>query len=325
MHPHRIDTHHHILPPKYLSEERERIFASAPSYEGTMQAWTPSVALDIMDRDGVATAVTSISAPGIWFGDRNKTRKLARDCNDYAAQMARDHKGRFGVFAVLPFPDVDGCLREIEYALDTLKVDGMGLMTSFGDQWPGDTAFAPVWDELNRRKAVVYFHPMCPGCCTDLLPGIAPAMMEFPFDTTRAIASLLFSGTFSRCPDIRFIFSHGGGTLVALAPRMAAIAERRPHLSDKLPNGAMHEFGRLYYDLVNAADPMVFESIRKIAGIPHLLYGSDFPFWDPAVTTNNIAKLNLSPADLRAIERDNALRLLPNLPIEVPSVRTAAR
>ena len=121
-----------------------------------------------MDRDGIATAVTSISAPGIWFGNPEQTRRIARECNEFAAQMARDHTGRFGLFAVLPIPDIDGCMKEIEFAFDVLKADGIGLVTSFGTRWPGDPAIAPVFDELNRRKAVVYFHPTVPDCCTGL-------------------------------------------------------------------------------------------------------------------------------------------------------------
>jgi predicted TIM-barrel fold metal-dependent hydrolase len=319
LHPHRIDTHHHILPPKYFAEERERVLAAAAAGSWpVMRQWTPQMAVDVMDRDGVATAVTSISAPGIWFGDPAQTRRLARECNDYAAGMGRDHNGRFGLFAVLPIPDIDGCLREIEYVFDVLKADGIGLVTSFSNKSPGDPAFAPVFDELNRRKAVVYFHPTVPDCCTGLVPGIGGAMVEFPFDTTRAIISLLFGGTFARCPDIRFIFSHAGGTLPALAPRIAMQAARRKDLAAHAPHGAMHEFRKLYYDIVSAADPLPFNAIRAIAGTAHLLYGSDFPFWDPHVTSDYLAKLDLTAAELRAIERDNALGLLPGLGRKAP-------
>jgi predicted TIM-barrel fold metal-dependent hydrolase len=146
-------------------------------------------------------------------------------------------------------------------------------------------------------------------------------MVEFPFDTVRAIISLLFSGTFSRCGNIRWIFSHAGGVLTSLAPRIAMQAARRPDLAPLVPRGAMHEFGKLYYDIVSAAHPLPFNAIREIAGISHLLYGSDYPFWEPKVTSDNIAKLNLSPEDLCAIERGNALRLLPGLQPEELAAR----
>jgi predicted TIM-barrel fold metal-dependent hydrolase len=308
--PHRIDTHHHIIPPKYLARNRAQVLEMAHVHAPKVLGWTPEVALEAMDRCGV---VTSISSPGAWFGDDMAGREIARDCNEFAARMAADHKGRFGVFAALPLPDVEGSLREIEYAFDVLKADGVGLMTNYGDTWPGNAKYAPVFDELNRRKAVAYFHPTAPGFCTGLLPEIPPPMVEFPFDTTRAILTLLFSGTFTRCPDVRFIFSHAGGALPMLAHRIAAVAATRKELAEQMPKGAMHEFGRLFYDVVNASNPISFNAIRQLAGIPQLLYGSDFPFWSPQLTVDALAKLGLTPGEMRAVERDNALRLLPRL------------
>jgi len=308
---HRIDTHHHIVPPHYFAAERERILGAAMGRNEGLPGWTPRKAIDAMDSGGIATAVTSISTPGVWFGDSPAARRLARECNEYAAWMARDYKGRFGVFAALPFPDVEGSLREIEYAMDVLKADGIGLMTNYGDVWPGDPRFAPIFDELNRRKAVVYFHPTAAKCCTNLIPGVTPAVIEFAFDTTRAIVSLLFSGTLARCPDIRFIFSHGGGTLPMLAGRIAATSRTRKDLPTVAPNGVMHEFKKLYYDTVSVFDPTGFNALRQLAGISRLLFGSDFPYWSPEANIAALGAQDLAPADLRAIERDNALALLP--------------
>jgi predicted TIM-barrel fold metal-dependent hydrolase len=309
---HRIDIHHHILPPFYLQEVGKEIRATAPGFPQLFD-WTPEKTLADMDTHSVATAVLSMSTPGIWFGDRDQARSLARRCNEYAVKMRADHPGRFGLFAALPLPDVEGSLLEIDYALGTLKADGIGLLTSYGNSWLGDEAYAPVFDELNRRKAVAYFHPTAPGFCTGLLPEIPPPMVEFPFDTTRAILTLLFSGTFTRCPDVRFIFSHAGGALPMLAHRIAAVAATRKELAEQMPKGAMHEFGRLFYDVVNASNPISFNAIRQLAGISQLLYGSDFPFWSPQLTADALAKLGLTPGEMRAVERDNALRLLPRL------------
>jgi 6-methylsalicylate decarboxylase len=310
--PHRIDTHHHILPPAYVAEERDRILATAAMVPPSFAEWTPQKALDEMDKNGVATAIASISTPGVYFGDRAQGRRLARYCNEYGARMASDYKGRFGMFAAIPLPDIEGSLREIEYALDTLKLDGVGLMTSYGDKWPGDTDFAPVFDELNRRKSVVYFHPTMAVCCP-VIPDLAPALIEFPTDTTRCIISLLFSGTISRCADLRFIFSHGGGTLPMLVMRLAGSLNRptMTHVAARVPKGAMHELQKLYYDTASVASAPVLEFLLKLIPASQLLFGSDFPYWPIAFFADGLHKAGLKEGDLAAIERGNALRLFP--------------
>ena len=311
--PHRIDTHHHIVPPKYFAAEREKILGAAIGRDQGVIDWTPARALEAMDSGGVATAVTSISAPGAWFGKVQDSRRITRDCNEYAAGMTRDYKGRFGVFATLALPDIEGSLREIEYAFDVLKVDGIGLVTNYDAIWPGDARFAPIWDELNRRKAVVYFHPTCAACCQNLIPQVTMAVVEFAFDTTRAIVSLLFSGTFARCPDIRFIFSHGGGTLPMLFGRIAATARNRSDLASVAPNGVMHEIKKLYLDTVSVFDPVSFNALKQMTPLSQLLFGTDYPYWTTDVNVSALAAQTLTPAELRAIERDNALALLPQL------------
>ena len=242
------------------------------------------------------------------------SRDFARECNEAAAELQRDYKGRFGHFAALPLPDTEGCLREIEHALDELNADGFALTTNYVDKYPGDDAFAAVFDELNRRKAVVYFHPTAASFAFNVIPNIPPPTIEFPFDTTRAITSLLFGGTFHRCPNIRWIFSHGGGALPILASRLVGLAKNRPELSARVPNGVMHEFSKLYVDVVGVTTPGALRAVLDIVPMSHLLYGSDFPFWDPDTTIKGLAGLKLSAADLQAIERDNALKLLPKLP-----------
>lgn len=221
--PQLIDVYHHIFPPAFLVAARDA-FSAPASRARLVSEWTAQKALAQMDDNGVATAIVSITNPGIWFGDVQAARSLARNCNEYAAQLVRDYPGRFGFFAAVPLPDTEGSLREIGYALDTLKADGIGLMTSYGDKWPGDVAYARVFDELNRRKAVVYFHPTAPNCCQNLVADVPGALTEFPHDTTRAITSLLYSGSFARFRDIPFIFSHAGGTIPMLAGRIAQTA-----------------------------------------------------------------------------------------------------
>jgi 6-methylsalicylate decarboxylase len=186
----------------------------------------PSGAIEKMDQAGVGTAINSISTPGVWFDDGNAARIRARECNDFGARLMRDYPGRFGMFAAIPLPDTDGSLREIEYALDVLKLDGVGVLTSYTGKLLGDPLFSPVFDELNRRKAVVFVHPTS-SCCDNPIPGVDTALIEFPMDTTRTITSLLISGAFARYSNIRFIFSHGGGMLIPVANRIVAAAA--PH------------------------------------------------------------------------------------------------
>jgi len=309
-----IDVHHHILPPVYLAEARDRLIAQQQGYlPARILNWSPQNALAEMDQNGVATSIVSISTPGIWFGDARSARTLARKCNEYAAQLAKDYPGRFGFFASVPLPDTEGSLMEIVYALDVLKADGIILLTSYGDKWPGDPAYMPVFDELNRRKALVYFHPAAPNCCRNLIPNVPPVFTEVPQDTTRAITSLLFSGSFARFRSTRFIFSHAGGTIPMLAGRLSYYSAEMKDLVDKMPNGIEYELKRLYYDIASSANPSSMAALMKLVPASQILFGSDYPFVRIGESTDGLTHIGLSDADLRAIRRDNAARLLKRL------------
>ena len=304
--------HHHILPPVYLAEARDRLITQQQGYlPARILNWSPQNALAEMDQNGVATSIASISTPGIWFGDAQSARALARKCNEYAAQLIRDYPGRFGFFASVPLPDTEGSLREIAYSLDVLKADGIIFLTSYGDKWPGDPAYVPVFDELNRRKALVYFHPAAPNCCRNLMPNIPPVFTEVPQDTTRAITSLLFSGSFARFRDIRFIFSHAGGTIPMLAGRLSYYSSEMKDLVDKMPNGIEFELRKLYYDIASSANPPSMAALMKLVPASQVLFGADYPFVRIAETVGGMAQVGLSAADLQAIGRENALALLP--------------
>jgi 6-methylsalicylate decarboxylase len=313
--PRLVDVHHHILPPVYMAEARERVLALAQGrrISPAVTEWTPQKALAEMDENGVATAVVSISIPGVWFGNVQAARDLARKCNEYSAQLAKDHPGRFGFFAALPLPDTEGSLRELDHALNVLDADGVCLMTSYGDKWAGDPAFAPVLDELNRRKAVVYVHPSAPECCRDLMSYVPAALTEFPHDTTRAVTSLLFSGSFARLRDIRFIFSHAGGTVPMLAGRIARLGSAIPDLAEKVPNGVDYELKRLHYEIANSANPPAIAALTQLVPTSQILFGSDYPYVPIGATADGMTELGLSAAALQAIGRDNALALLPRL------------
>jgi len=312
--PELIDVHHHILPPVYLALARDRIIAQGQGYlPATVLQWTPDTTLAEMDRMGVSTAIVSISTPGVWFGDVDADRRLARECNQYAASLVRNHPGRFGFFAAVPLPDTEGSLREIAHALDVLEADGIGLMTSYGDRWPGDPTFAPVFEELNRRSAVVYVHPTGPHCCRELIPSVPYVMTELPHDTTRAITSLLFAGAFARFRNIRFIFSHAGGTLPMVAGRIARQGKAIPELAAKVPNGVEYELKRLYYEIAGSANRPAIAALTNLVPTSQILFGSDYPWGRIATTADAMAQAGFSAADIRAVGRDNALALFARL------------
>ena len=264
--PFRIDTHHHFSIPKLYAQS-----AAKGVSQPTLADWGPEKSLGEMDKGSVATSILSISDPGVWFGDNAAARGLARECNEYAARVIQDHPGRFGLFAVLPLPDVDGAIREAEYALDTLKADGIGILSSYQGKYLGNPAFAPLMDELNRRKTVVFCHPFCAACETQAtLSDAQNRGVEFVFDTTRTILSLLSTGTVTRCPDIRFIWSHGGGTVPFITTRLAGA-------TTKLPKGLIYELQKFYYDTAQAFSPYTMPSFKSLVPASHILFGTDYP------------------------------------------------
>jgi predicted TIM-barrel fold metal-dependent hydrolase len=214
-----------------------------------------------------------------------------------------------GSFAAIPLPDVEGSLREIEYALDTLKADGIGLMTSFDGEYLGDSAIAPVFEELHRRKAIVYIHPTQPQCCVGLVKGVPASSIEYATDSTRAIASLLFSGTASRAKDIRFIFSHGGGTVPFLVGRFERLADEKKNV----PTGVRAELGKFYYEIAQANHPGALAALMDLVPISQVLFGSDYPLRPISEAVQGITKYDFSDAERRAVESGNALRLVPRL------------
>jgi len=304
----RIDVHHHVIPPFHV----EAMMKPSRRAGGPPPKWSPQLSIEEMDKSGIATAVVSVAQPGAWYGDNlEEARKLARDLNEYAAKMIQDHPGRFGLFAVISPPDVEGSLKEIAYALDTLKADGIGLMTSYQGKYLGDPSFAPVYEELNRRKAVVYVHPVTPDCCRGLVPGIPPSSIEFATDSTRTIGHVVFSGTATRFPDIRWIFSHSGGTLPFLTARFVRLWEEKKPAH--LPNGPLPEFAKFHYELAQGNTGGQIAALLKMVKISQVMYGTDYPFRPGSEVNEGIAAYGFSAADVRAIERDNALGLLPRL------------
>jgi predicted TIM-barrel fold metal-dependent hydrolase len=310
-----IDTHHHFYPPTYQKawadwEDQRKI----PHF-GVQLAWTKENDIEAMDKNGITTAVLSLaSTPGVWFdAGAEKAHDMARLCCDFAAEIVRDKPGRYALFAPLSMLEVDVTLKEIEYVFDTLKADGINLQTNYGDKWLGDPAYKPVLEELNRRKAVVYVHPLAASCCGRLSVGAFPAVIEVPHDTTRTIVSLLLSGTFARLRDIKWLFSHAGGTIPFLAGRIEAFYEQRAHAPGGFaPDGIEAELRRLCYDTANATHPAAMAALMKLVPVSQITYGTDYPYF-PLNQIDSLRQLGLPPPDLDAIASGNAARLVPRL------------
>ena len=303
----RIDIHHHFAPPAWVTEVKGR-----PLLQPANTRWTPEQSIEDMEKGGCAAAVISVTNPGLWFGDNAVTNRLARACNEYGAKLVQQYPARFGLFAAMPLPDVDATLKEIAYAYDTLKADGIGLFTSYGDMWLGNAKFRPVMEELNRRKAVVHVHPTAANCCRNLDYGAAPGSMEYGTDTTRAIIGVTFSGDSTRYRDIRFIWSHAGGSAPFLAGRIDGASA---NAKDRMPAGFMAEAKRFFYDTAGAANRGAMVSLLELVTATQILFGTDFP---PGGTSREVAQLLaelrlFKPDAMSAIDRDNAVALLPRL------------
>ncbi len=306
--PHRIDVHHHIVPPTWLDALKTAKLDTPP-----MSSWTPRRSIDDMDKAGIATAITSPTTPQVGFLPTADAARVAREANEYANRLMTDHPGRFGVFAMLPMPHIDECLREIEYAFDTLKVDGIGMMTSYGDKWLGYPQFAPVFDELNRRKATVYTHPTTANCCVNLVQGVGDATVEYGADTTRSITNLIFSGAAQRYADVNFIFSHGGGVLTAVAERLEIQMVATPPYKEKFTREMVDgQLRRFYYDTAQVANAVTIGALAKLVPVSQIVFGTDYPYRTGAEHVRGLAE-QFNADELKAIGRDNALRILPRL------------
>jgi predicted TIM-barrel fold metal-dependent hydrolase len=275
----------------------------------------------MMDRQGIATAILSMVLPSALFAQADgvaAARRLARSANEMAAVAIRMHPDRFGAFASLPLPDVDGALAELDYALGTLGLDGVVLLTNANGVYLGDRRLEPVFDELDRRRAVVFLHPNAPACVEQTSLGYPISLIEFVFDTTRAVTHLVLSGTLERCPNLRLIVPHAGGTLPFLVDRIGLLSRLFvPGAGERAPAGVKAYLQRLHYDLAISTNPHALAAVLQLVGTSHLLFGSDWPALAEADVEHLIQSLRdnplLHPGDLPRIERENALELFPRL------------
>jgi 6-methylsalicylate decarboxylase len=302
----RIDVHHHFVPTEVVGSSH---------IVPPLKSWSVAQSLEDMEKGGVTTAMLS-ATPQVLTAlakDGNVTPAHYRRGNEFAAQLAADHPGRYGVFAGIPLTDTEASLKEIDYAFGTLKVDGIGLFTSYGDHWLGNRAFDAVFEELNRRRAVVYTHPTVAPCCVKLIPDLNDSEIEYGTDTSRALASMVFTGASRRFPDIRVIWSHGGGTIPYLIARFTKEAHPGSRLSKVLPNGFMPEFNRFYFDIAQIAKRPSLLALQAVAPKGHIVFGTDFPYLTAVEHVDGLKNAQVfNTKELRSID-ESALTLLPRL------------
>ena len=311
--PYRIDVHHHLVPPEYVAALEK--MGVTDSLGRAFPAWSARGSLDVMDANGIKAAVTGLSSPGVYFGDADRAAGLARLCNEASARLVADRPGRFGAFATLGLPDVAASLRELEYSLDTLKLDGVALLSNYDGRYLGDPGFGELYAELNERNAVVYVHPTTPAGGNPLGREVPTFLMEVTFDTTRAIFNLIFQGVVERYPGIQWIFSHAGGVMPYIAWRVSLGQFILPDAVRTAPRGAWHYLGKLFYDTGLSANPHALRSLQELVAPSQILFGTDYPFAPEILTTETVNGLHaydgFPPEALAAIEYGNALRLFP--------------
>jgi 6-methylsalicylate decarboxylase len=303
----RIDTHHHVLPPSYAA------FLKRKGMEALglpVPEWSLDSTIALMDKYRIQTAILSVSTPGVHFGDDAEAREKAREVNEFAADLVRKHPARFGFFATLCLPDVKGSLDELTHALDNLQADGVVLLANSRGIYLGDSQFDPLFDELNRRKAVVFVHPSF-QYGVDPLKGLPPFIADFLLDTTRAAIRLAGSGTLDRCPDLKIILSHAGGFVPYAAYRIAGTASPKRDFADGIA-----QLQKFYFDVALSGSPAALPSLFAIAKPDHVLFGSDWPYAGDAIVgmfTGMYEKYPMSDTQRASIDRGNAEALLPRL------------
>lgn len=295
----RVDVHHHVVPPQYADDSMPIRIPDIDTQLRTMEGWR------------IRTAITSLT-PRVVLNNPHRLREVARTCNEYQANLALDHPSRFGSFALLPLPDVDRALDELTYALDILHLDGVGLFSSVGGRYLGDPLFDPIFDELNQRKAVVFVHPAHCEAPEETNLRAPPFVVEYVFDTTRAIVNLVFTGTLKRCPDIRLIVAHGGGAVPFLAQRIAMLEGHRhaTGVTEVIPT-----LRSLYYEIATATAAYSLRSLQELVDATQILWGSDMPFVYgerlKAEVDHWEAYDGFDAASRLAVEQRNVLRLFP--------------
>ena len=309
-----IDLHHHVIPGFYWEASNE-----GGNLAGGINPprWSIEGAIAYLDEAQIDVAVPSISTPGVHFGDDAAARTLAFRVNEYLAEIKRDRPERFGAFGTLPLPDIAGSLEQIAYSFDVLELDGVSVLTNAGGRYLGDAFFDPVFDELQRRAAVAFVHPTASPDPIAHTLGLPDSLLDYPVDTSRAIAKLHYSNTLARTPDVRYVFSHAGGTIPYVASRFAIVdemgvipgAQERGTFADALP--------RLFWDTASAFSDPVLHMLRSVTGIENVVFGTDYPYPRDAISIAGLRRLRqtseLADSERRGVLGGSAVRLIPRL------------
>ena len=310
----RIDVHHHLLP-EFYKEAQRAAGISGSAYRGFPE-WSPERSIALMDSQGIGCCIISYTSPGIWFGDRPQTRDLAQRFNDYLAELVAAHPTRFGAFAFLPLPDVDAALKELERVTEVLKLEGVCLLTSVDGRYIGHPDFEPLYAELNRRKTVTFIHPCYPPGVEAQGWDLPRMLIDYPFETTKVATNLILKGVTTRCPDVPWILSHAGGTLPMLAHRIS-IFDRRTSFKENYPEGALAHIARFHFDTALSCHPGPLNALRTFVPDSQILFGTDYPYVSEDVVEEERSGFDAYPGfppdALKAVERDNALKLFPRL------------
>jgi 6-methylsalicylate decarboxylase len=309
-----IDVHHHILPDIFwraTNDAHNPVGGIAPA------PWSKESTLSYMDDAGIDVAITSISTPGVHMGDDAAARDLAHRVNELSAELIQERPARFGGFAALPLPDVDGALRALEYGLDVLKLDGVVLFSNARGIYLGDARFKPLFDELDRRSAVVFVHPTASPDPAARSLDLPDSLIDFTADTTRAIAQLHYHNVFARTPKVKYIFSHAGGTVPYLATRFSIIDEMNVIPGAEERGTAADTFRRLYWDTALSWHAPNLHMLRSVVGMSQVLFGSDYPYLrrDLAVSCRHEVEASpeLDNEERTEILAANAIKLFPRL------------
>lgn len=311
-----VDVHHHIVPKEYVQSLSKLGVKKGLGVQ--LPAWNVNKTLEVMDQNGIAMSVISISAPGVYFRDKDPDMRFARDlsrqANETCAQLISDHPGRFGAFATLPLPDVDAALQELKYALDQLKLDGVALLSNYDGYYLGDPKFEKLFAEMDRRNAVVFIHPASPPGIENSHLGLPEAMVDVCFDTTRTAFSLMVNGVTKNYPNVRFILAHAGGAVPYMAARVgfvstltANLGGAAPAIADGvdwvssfvprlkeampetlsyylrfkknvLPEGPDFYLKRFFYDTALSTSPHAFASLLTLVDSSRIVFGTDYVF-----------------------------------------------
>jgi 6-methylsalicylate decarboxylase len=300
----RIDVHHHLVP---------QFWAEALSWHGGdpsgwhSPAWSADTSLAFMDGQRIATAVLSLTAPSVTGWETASRREMARRVNEFSAELVARWPDRFGSFATLPLPDLEGALSELEYAFDVLGADGVVLLSNYAGHYLGDPAFGPLWSELDRRAGVVFIHPAKPQI--PIIEDIPGPIVDYPFDTTRTAVQLVLSGVVARSPRVKIILSHAGGFVPYAAHRFAELA---PAARPNVPPAPelIESFRSFYLDTALSSCPASLLALQNFARPGHILYGSDFPYAPASVGASFTAKLDSFdfPRDVRAAINNGGAR-----------------